>query len=237
MGQIANYKYPEIDAQEAVKIADVLVNEFGGEATSEEAFAQELGHKSTQSGAYRSKMADARKWGIVSSRGVEATELAYRLANPRDRAAEEEALFEMYYNVEVLRDLYEQLDGRQPPAEFWRVLEEVTGTNPKEAKDASPDIRSLYKQMLDYEPEEESDGADGDAEIVDEKREPARPSSNGEGIFVSVGGDTLDLSEANETNIEMARFFLDSKKREISSAASESENQPEEQTQGELPTS
>lgn len=236
MGQIANYKYPEIDAQEAVKIADVLVNEFGGEATSEEAFAQELGHKSTQSGAYRSKMADARKWGIVSSRGVEATELAYRLANPRDRAAEEEALFEMYYNVEVLRDLYEQLDGRQPPAEFWRVLEEVTGTNPKEAKDAAPDIRSLYKQMLDYEPEEESDGADGDAEIVDEKREPARPSSNGEGIFVSVGGDTLDLAEANETNIEMARFFLDSKKREISSAASESENQPEEQTQEELPT-
>lgn len=234
MGQIANYKYPEIDAQEAVKIADALVNEFGGEATSEEAFAQELGHKSTSSGAYKSKMADARKWGVVSSRGVEATELAYRLANPRDRAAEEEALFEMHRNVEVLRDLYEQLDGRQPPAEFWRVLEEVTGTNPKEAKDAAPDIRGLYKQMLDYEPDEKAQAPEDSAEFVEEKSEPARPSGNGEGIFVSVGGDTLDLSEANETNIEMARFFLESKKREITSASSEVES--EGQAQEDLPT-
>lgn len=237
MGQIASYKFPEIEAQDAVEIADVLVNEFGGESNSEAAFAQALGHSSPKSGAYKSKMADARKWGVVSSRGVEATELGYRLANPRDNESKRDAMFEMYQNIQILRDLHEHLDGRQPPAEFWRILEEITGTNPKEAKDAAPDIRSLYKEMLDHEPDSQVPAQEEDqTEIVEETNKPDRSRPSPDGIYVSVGDDTLDLATVNETNIEMARFFLESKKREVSSGTSDSDSETNELSQKELPT-
>lgn len=218
MGKIDGYKYPDISAQTAVEIADIIVNEFGGNPSSEEAFAQEVGHSSTKSGAYRSKIADARRWGVLPSRGIEATELAFRLANPQDEVAEEEAMHELYQNISLLKQLYDHLDGRKPPSEFWRVIAEVTDTNPKEAKDTAPDIRNLYNEMLKYEldeTDEQQNSEEDDAEILDsdERIEVSQQTPSG-GVFVKVGDDTLSLGEVSETNLELARFFLESKKRE-----------------------
>lgn len=236
MGEIDGYKYPGLDADEAIDIADVLVNEHGGNVKSEETFAQDVGHSSSKSGAYKQKIADTRKWGILPSRGIEATELAFRLANPESRKSERKARFEMYQNIELLDQLYKHLDGREPPSEFWRVLTEIAETNPKEAKEAAPEIRHLYNEMLDYADSEEQNDESDDAEIIEESA-PQQSAPNrtnaavgDDGVFLRVGDDQLSLGEISVMNLELAKVMLEQKKEELKQRQAASSNQDEEES-------
>jgi hypothetical protein len=65
MGSIDGEKYPDLTAREAAEIADILVNTFGGEPSSPNAFAQEVGHKSADSGAFKVKIANVRRYGLL----------------------------------------------------------------------------------------------------------------------------------------------------------------------------
>lgn len=217
MGEVDGHKYPDLDAEEAVEIAEVIVNEYGGEANSEEAFASSIGHSSTSSGTYRSKVADVRKWGVLESRGIEATDLAFRLANPKDDEDEKEARFEMYQNIGILRRLYDHLEGKEPPSEFWRVISELTGADPKTSREAADDLEDLYEEMLEVKPEVGEGTAEpstqDEAETSEDTQEKPPLRRGTDGIYVEVAGDSLDMGEVNESTLEMARLFIESKKR------------------------
>jgi hypothetical protein len=233
MGEIDGYKYPGLDSEEAINIADVLVNQHGGEVKSEETFAQDIGHSSAKSGAYKQKIADVRKWGLLPSRGLEATELAFRLANPESSESERRARFEMYQNIRLLEQLYDHLDGREPPSEFWRVLTEIADTNPKNAKEAAPEIRQLYESMLDNVDDDESTNATDDSEIIEESA-PHRadvPVSD-EGVYLQIGDDTLALGEITVMNLELAKVMIEQKKEELKQKQAVSDGQESKTTSG-----
>lgn len=237
MGSIDGEKYPDIDAQTAVEIADILVNTFGGEPSSEEAFAQEVGHKSSDSGAYRGKIADVRRYGILPSRGLSPTDLAKRVANPRDDEEERKAMFEMYKNISLFSKLYNHLGGQTPNGDFWRILTEITTANPADAREEATEIEKKYREMLRYEPKKDTEGNGSTSTPTNANNTSANkqqsfsiPESEN-GIFVQIDGDQLQLNSVSETNLEMARMFIESKKQELSTKEG-SENGSGESNEG-----
>lgn len=225
MGKIDGDKYPDLDPESAVEIADILVNTFGGEPSSEEAFAQEVGHSSSDSGAYRGKMADMRRYGLVTSRGLKPTDLAHQVANPRNEDERRDAIFRMLRNISLLSRLYDHLDGQTPSGDFWRILTEITSANPKDAREASGEIQGLYQKMLRFEPSD--DDTEDETEIIEDKSGKSKiigaPSEDG--ILIQVGDDHLKLNEVTETNLEMARLFIESKKRIVTTQQMEDEEE------------
>lgn len=228
-------RYPDrLTAEDAVEIAEVLANEFNGTTSSEEAFAQALGHSTSNSGAYITKVADARNYGVLPSQGLEIEPLGQRVANPRDADERREALFEMYQNVPILRELYEHLDGREPPNQLWSVLIEITDAERNEAKDVEDDILQLYNSMLEYDVVDNTEVVSQDSpqpsNSEDSDQEPVQvpaPSAPDSAIYLKVGEDEHRFGELTAINIEIAQKILDSKKREFSreSGGSNSENQ------------
>lgn len=222
MAALDGYKYPDRDVEEVIEVADILVNEFGEEPSSEETFAQMLGHASKKSGAYKQKLADSRKYGVLPSRGLEPTDLAFRIANPENDLAETKSRFEMFQNIPLFSTLYDHLNGQEPPSEFWRVLTEISDANPAEAKEAATEIRDIYRKMLRCAPDEtsESSGEDDenteDAEVVNETYNISarNPQSKG-GILIQVGGDTLHLEEVSVMNLQLATAMLEQKQEQL----------------------
>jgi hypothetical protein len=228
MSKLAGRDYPgDLDPKEAEEWLNVLVNEFGGEAESKEAFAQAVGHKSTSSGTFRRKVADARKYELMTPRGnFEATELGFKLANPRNGQERYEAIYEMLRNVPLVAEIHDTLNGSEAPGEFWRVLTELTDANPKEARDISDWLGSLYEELLSAEkkmeaeteneptPVEKSDSTESrsGAQFSGESAQTGNQSVPESAIFVKVGNDELRFEDITDINIELAQKFLESKK-------------------------
>lgn len=234
MPKIGGERYPELSVEDAIEVAEVLVNDFGGEAKSQEAFAQSLGHSSSNSGTYYSKIADVRNYGLMPSRGIEATELAFEVANPRNERELAEVKFEMYENIEILSEIYDSLSGNDAPDDFWRVIAEVTETNPKEARDAEKTILELYRGMRkakrEMEASKETAVDSGETETTKQtegqRSTPQEPSEPG--IFVRVGEEELRLSETSNMYIDLARDFLESMKSHSGSGDEEEDDEHNE---------
>lgn len=68
-----------------------------------------MGHSTTNSGAFRQRLAAFRDWELVAGRGdsLAMTEVARMIAVPTDEIAERRALQTAFMNSEVFRSLYE----------------------------------------------------------------------------------------------------------------------------------
>lgn len=220
MAKLDGHRYPvKLTADDAVEIAEILVEELDGEVSSKQMFADALGHSTAQSGSYITKVADARNYGILPKQGLEATDLAFRVAHPKDDTEYREAIFEMYQNISLLSELYDHLDGNEPPSNLWSVLTEITGANRNEAKEAASDIRALYEEMLEYDTEETSESEESTFEEDSDNSPTVVPPANtadGDGIFLKIGNDEHRFAEVNDLNIEIAVKILQSKKEQES---------------------
>lgn len=225
MGKINGERYPErLTAEEAVEVADVIVKELDGSPPSKEVLADALGHSTASSGAYITKIADVRNYGILPSRGLDATSLARRVANPMDREERREAIFEMYENVPILAKLYDHLSGRDAPNQLWSVLVEVADVERNEAKEVEDDIRKLYEDMLRFAPDESEDSGTetpSKQDLVDQEpttvEVPTQSPEPDSAIFLSVGNDEHRFEDLTVMNIEIAQRILEVKKQELAS--------------------
>jgi len=236
MGKLSGSRYPSrLKVEDAVEIAESAVNEFKGSPPGKESFAQSLGHSTANSGAYMKKVADARSYGLLPSRGLEPTELANRVANPKDDDEYYNALFEMYQNIPILSELYSHLSGSNPPSQLWNVLVDLTDASRAEAKDAEDQLSMLYEDMLRIdEMRSGSTSSDGKKRISESTTEiesegaadssvESRPQQiDNSGIFLKVGSDEHKFEELTDINIEIAQKILESKKRSESISSGDS---------------
>lgn len=106
--------FPVVPLPEAAKI----IREAGkyGFEHSISAFARYMGHSTTNSGAFRQRLAAFRDWKLIAGRGdtVVFTDTAKSIAVPPDRAAEHEALQTAFMNCAVFSSLYESVTKGQP---------------------------------------------------------------------------------------------------------------------------
>ena len=225
MGKLDSHRYPgKLTVDDAVRVAEILVEELDGKVSSKQVFAEALGHSTAKSGSYITKVADARNYGILPKQGLKATDLAYRIAHPKDDAEYREAIFEMHQNISLLSELYDYLDGKEPPSSLWSVLTEITGANRNEAKEAADDIRVLYEEMLEYDSKETSESEESTREEDSDDNQTIVPTANtadGDGIFLKIGGDEHRFTEVNDLNIEIAVKILQSKKEQESQSDDE----------------
>jgi hypothetical protein len=90
-----------------------IIQEAGkyGFEHSVSAFARYMGHSTTNSGAFRQRLASFRDWKLIAGRGdtVVFTDTAKTIALPRDPAAERDALQTAFMNCAVFTALYERV--------------------------------------------------------------------------------------------------------------------------------
>lgn len=106
--------FPVVPLPEAAKI----IREAGkyGFEHSVSAFARYMGHATTNSGAFRQRLAAFRDWKLIAGRGdtVVFTDTAKTIALPPDASSEREALQTAFMNCVVFASLYEGVTKGQP---------------------------------------------------------------------------------------------------------------------------
>lgn len=102
----------------ALDEASQILKEAGkyGFDHSTAAFAGYMGHSTTNSGAFRQRLAAFRDWKLIAGRGdsVTMTDTARMIAHPTDDAAEMRALQAAFKNCDLFWKLYEGSAKGQP---------------------------------------------------------------------------------------------------------------------------
>ena len=106
--------FPVVSLAEASRILKEA-GKYGFDHTVE-AFASYMGHTSTNSGAFRQRLAAFRDWKLIAGRGesVAMTQIARVIALPPDAEAERAALQEAFRNCVVFNRLYDESQKNAP---------------------------------------------------------------------------------------------------------------------------
>jgi len=212
MGKIGTYEYPEVSVKEAVKVAEILVNEFHKKVNDVNEFAARVGHKSASSGTFLVKMGDVRKYGIMDKREYQATKRAEILANPTTPQEKSQEIREMIIGVPLFEKLNSRLKTKSPTIEQFRTqLIEVTNDREKGSKEAEK-IRKIYIDAI-------SRIREGNVSVVEnpfgENMEMQVPQTT-EDILLFRSGKTNLTLEKNDINIQILIDVLEGLKEKKS---------------------
>ena len=113
-GSTRNARYPKVSLQEAVDMMKTVG--VHGRSHQKAAFASYLGHDTTNSGAFMTKMGALRDWGFVGGRGEEIllTESGYEIAHESDEDRVRTVLRAAFRSAKVFGDLYTDTDKGVP---------------------------------------------------------------------------------------------------------------------------
>lgn len=106
--------FPRLSLAQAVD-AIKSISAFGFRH-NEEAVAGYLGHKTANSGPFRSKVAALRDFDLLSNDGYDVTSLGQELSHPdpRQPGGEQDALKRAFRNAEIFTKLYDSLQPGHP---------------------------------------------------------------------------------------------------------------------------
>jgi hypothetical protein len=127
--------------------------------TSEEApdqltVANLLGHKTDKSGAFISKLADLRAYGLITSRGLKVTDLGKKLTYDPSDEERNNALKEALLNIPLWKELHSRFSKTLPTSDFWVELTKITGLEAPDAKRLEENVRNAYLADFQYLKEE-----------------------------------------------------------------------------------
>lgn len=192
MGKIGIYDYPEISIDEAIRIAEVLVNDFHKKVKDNNEFASRLGHKSSSSGTFLVKMGNIRKYGLMENRSYRSTKRSEILANPKSPEEKSQVIKEMIESIPLFEKLNNRLKTKSPtPEQFRTQLIEVTGDREKSSKEAEK-IRKVYIDAISHLRENFME-----EEKTDDK--PLKKRKVADNMILLQSGD-VDISLPNSAN-------------------------------------
>ena len=112
-------KFPGYDLASSVEVAQAI-HAKGGGAAAPENLAAFLNYKGTNNGAYLTKVASARMFGLIAKQGnlYVPTPLAHRIITPVYQSDAAQALIDAFLNVELFKKVYEDFKGKELPPEF-----------------------------------------------------------------------------------------------------------------------
>ena len=149
MAKIGNYEAPDFKFSTIIKGTEKLVEDLSGNVSDEKNFITALGYNS-KNGAYLTRVSDMRKYGLLSARGITATELANRIVKPLTQKEKKGAINEAINNISLWKELIKRIGKKDTNEENFRLqLAEITGDRDKAYKNANS-ILSLYKDILVY---------------------------------------------------------------------------------------
>lgn len=149
--KIGNYSVPDLrlfpNVSEAAKI--IYENYKLEEATDENSVAVALKHKTANSGAFLSKLADLRLYGLLEPRSIKATPLAEKLTYGTEED-KQEAINKAVLNVPLWREIYSKLGVKLPESNFWVQLQKITGISLLEAQKHAETVRKAYLDDISH---------------------------------------------------------------------------------------
>jgi len=148
MGSIGSFDCPETKVDIAIKSVEIFKDKLQGKASSPDALAGVWGHKSGKSGAFLQKLADLRRYGLITNRGLELTPLGEKIAKPINENELNENLKKMIFNIDLWKKIFEKLGGKMPSQDFWIMLHEVAGVDRGLAQKEAEKISKLYVDAI-----------------------------------------------------------------------------------------
>lgn len=213
MAKIGNYDSPEFKFSTILNGTEKLVETLKGSVTDEKNFITALGYKS-KNGAYLTRVADMRKYGLLSDRGINATDLANRIVKPLTPKEKKDAINEAINNINLWKELISRIGKKDVNEESFRLqLAEITGDRDKAYKNASS-ILSSYKDILQYYDENISKSTEKyisnkeDKNIVDEDDMEQIQTLEPKKILLRFEGNNV-LLDKSDVNIEVLKSILD----------------------------
>jgi len=110
---------PIYDLSESVGVADAIHKKGGGVASLAQ-LAAFLSYKGVNNGAFLSRVASAKLFGLVEGKGAGLTisPLAQRVLMPTFPEQTEQALREAWLGIPLFKAVFDEFDGRELPPEF-----------------------------------------------------------------------------------------------------------------------
>lgn len=146
-----------------VEATRVIYDKFtSDEVTDLGTLAGLLGHKSAKSGAFLTKVAALRDYGLIEGRGsVRVSEIGKKLTYPASEAERSEALKRAIEQVPLWKELLQRYPRGLPEENFWVDLARLTGLEAPKAQAIEGQVKREYaedvKHLVEREraPEEE----------------------------------------------------------------------------------
>lgn len=115
----SEFRVPKYDLGDSVAAAKAI-HERGGGLASRPELAAYLDYKTTNSGAFNSRLASARLFGLIEPEGssFKITPLAQKILMPVYPQQTQEGLIEAFFNVPLFDALYKEHEGKQLPPDF-----------------------------------------------------------------------------------------------------------------------
>ncbi len=109
-------RYPKNDLDPSIEVARQLHQRGGGQASGDE-LATFLGYKSTNNGAYLSRVASARYFGLVEgiSPAIKVTPLAMDILRPDYPESAQRARITAFLSVPLFRRFLDEVEGKPMP--------------------------------------------------------------------------------------------------------------------------
>lgn len=116
----AEGRYPVYDLDNSIEVARSIRDDAGGSATAQQ-IASFLNYRSTTSGAFITRIASARLFGLIESSGqsIVPTPLAIAILAPEHPGFDDRrARIQAFFNVPLYRTLYDRYKSGQLPPEM-----------------------------------------------------------------------------------------------------------------------
>ena len=161
--KVGKYDIPNIRLHPTLfEATKTLYEKFGSEEAPDQlTVANLLGHKTDKSGAFISKLADLRAYGLITSRGLKVTDLGKKLTYDPSDEERNNALKEALLNIPLWKELYSRFGRTLPTSNFWVELTKITGLEAPEAKRIEEIVRNAYLADFQYLKEEKKPEGEG----------------------------------------------------------------------------
>ena len=205
MVKIGNYDYPDMQVGTLLKALEVLVKDFQGFVKDENFFATKIGHKSTNSGTYITKIATLRKYGLLEPRELRTTQIANEIIKPLNSLEKSEKLSRIILSVSLWNDIYTRLKTKNPASEEFKIaLIEITNDKNKTLEEYEK-IRNLYIEAMGYY-NDKIVGKNSDInskEKIDIQKDKKLGEKVPENILIFKSGEIDITLPKNDTNLKI----------------------------------
>jgi len=116
--------------------------------------AKVLEHQTDKSGAFISKLADLRAYGLMEKRGMKVTNLGKKLTYDPSEEERNKALKEVLLNIPLWKELFSRFGKTLPTSNFWVELTKITGLEAPDAQKIEENVKNAYLADFQYLKEE-----------------------------------------------------------------------------------
>lgn len=154
--KIGRYDIPDLRLFPTLVDATKLIyDKFTSEEISDmEMLARLLGHKSAKSGAFLSKMAALRAYGLIEGRGaVRVSDIGKKLTYATDEDDRIDAIEKAINRIPLWKELRSKYPQGLPEINFWVNLATLAGLEAPDAQRIEGQVKREYLQDLKHLPE------------------------------------------------------------------------------------